>query len=85
MKQTCLDSHGLLSIGRWKAEESTARERNIDLHVLDAFSESFRQLEEPDMTKGLNYKGRGNAENITQLKGQKHMDMFCTLFLKVTI
>ena len=43
MKQTCLDSHGLMSIGRRKPEQSTARERNVDLRVLEAFSESFRQ------------------------------------------
>jgi len=70
MKQTCLDSHGLMSIGQRKPERRTARERNVDLYVLEAFSDSFRQLEEPDMTRGSNYKGRSNTENITQLTGQ---------------
>lgn len=82
VKQTCLDSHGLMSIGQWKSEQSTATERNVDLHVLEAFSESFLQLEEPDMTRGLNYKGKGNTENIIQLTGQKHVNTFYTLFLK---
>jgi hypothetical protein len=85
MKQTCLDSHGLMSIGRWKAERNTAKEQNVNLHVLETSSGRFRQLEEPDMTRGLNCKGRGNTENITQLTGQKHLNMFYFLFLNVTI
>jgi len=68
-----------------KTERSTAKEQNVDMHVLEAFSESFRQLEEPDMTRGLNCKGRGNTENITQLTGQKHINMFHASFLNVTI
>jgi len=71
MEQTCLDSHGLTSIGRWKAERSTAKGQSVDLHVLEAFSESFRQLEEPDMTRGLNCQGRGNTRKYYSTDGTK--------------